>query len=549
MAFPWDTNVNLEEVLSWKISVPDYQRDYAWDVDEATDFIGDLIDFVESKEESYLFGQFIFYDEGDIKYIIDGQQRITTTTIFMAVVRNIVATLEFDREDEDYTSFSSCILKTIGSEKKGEFKLTIKGNGRSYFEQYIQRASKPKNGGKYKATKHIKKVYDVLESSILDYIDDCKNDQEKFETIYKITNRLMNGFVVSTISTSDLSQAYTIFETLNSRGKDLEPSDLLKNYFFQRCKSNLSLVKNEWAEIDNEMDEAKASITHFIRCYWNSGNDLVRQRALYRAISKELKSDDEVKQFVDGLYNTYQVYLSMFDPQHYDYFKKAEIQDIIQNLSILNAKMYYPIVMACVRSDVDVGCLHKVLKAIESLIVRNIIIGPENANTYESEFSQYANKITAEGSNAVDEVIKIIKNKTLSDDRFSAYFEKATIKETKVSRLILAEIYNFENGKELKINPNTSEVNVEHIMPQSNEIWNVSKDIHDNYLNYLGNQTLLLKEDNASVSNDNFSVKKIAYSRSKLKQNAVYFANISSWGKDEIEERQKALLKTALRRW
>ncbi len=548
MAFNWTPNVSLNSIFNDKLYIPDYQRDYAWGEDQASDFIEDLIDYSKYRkgDDSYLLGQFIFYEEDNKMYIIDGQQRIVTTVIFMSVVRNIVNTFVIDKTDEDVNQFYSYIYNILGSEKKGDFKLTIKGNGHTYFEKHILRSEEPTTHSRLKATRNMFTVYSLFKNRILSDVENYKSDQDKFNRIYELTTNLVLNFLVSKITTKEMSQAYTIFETLNSRGKDLEPADLLKNYLFNKSKTSETLVKEQWNMVDNALDNAKESLTHLLRSYWNSSHEITRTKLLYRAISKNIKTEGQALDFVNGLAKVHEAYLSMRKPDSFNYFENKQIIERFIGLKLLNAKLYYPIVLACVNKDVDKETLVNILSAIETLIVRNIVIGPENANKFESIFSAYACEISS-GVDA-NKVISKIKSVTIDDDLFSSYFQTASIKETTVSRYILTEIYNIENGGELKINTNSAEVNLEHIMPQNKKRWNVSEEDHKRYLYYLGNQTLLLSSDNTSASNDSFSEKKIIYSRSKLKQNQELM-NYNVWGKEEIETRQDRLLKTALKRW
>lgn len=392
--------------------------------------------------------------------------------------------------------------------------------------------------------KNIYSVYSLFNDSLIDYIKDLRDDEEKFNKIYKLINSLLQHFFLSKIVTEDFSQAYIIFETLNSRGKDLEPSDLLKNHFFHLGGPN---VKDEWNEFSSILNDGRESITQFIRVYWNSKNELVRQRQVYRVISKSIKDRKGAVAFVEGLNKSVKYYLSMVNPNSYNEFNDTRIQNILSNLKILSARLYYPIIISCVEIKADNKSIYKLLKAVENLTVRNIILGPENANKFEKKFSDYALQIRADMS--VDDVIEKIRSETSTDDLFERSFGMATIKDTSVSRYILASIYNYQNGNEFIINPNSSSVNVEHIMPRNKNQWpQITTMEHDSFLYYIGNQTLLKSEDNTSVSNDPFIEKKKVYSKSKIPQNS-YFDKISDWNASEIEKRQKELFKVAVKCW
>lgn len=137
--YSWYTSVKLETIFDDHINVPEYQREYSWGVEEADDFFNDLKRFSESDDDEYLFGQFIFYKDKDKKDIdvIDGQQRLVTTVIFLSVARNIVSSLDIDHDSEEYTQFRQWVIKVIGSEQKEDFKLTLNGKANNYFFKNI----------------------------------------------------------------------------------------------------------------------------------------------------------------------------------------------------------------------------------------------------------------------------------------------------------------------------------------------------------------------------------------------------------------------------
>ena len=115
---------NISAILSGKsITVPNYQRAYSWDTDssnkshkQVNTFLSDLQDYVNSRSSTpYYFGHFLFEEKGENKYaIIDGQQRLTTTVIFLSAlykrlkqIRNIEKVDDFD--DDLYILYCNTI--------------------------------------------------------------------------------------------------------------------------------------------------------------------------------------------------------------------------------------------------------------------------------------------------------------------------------------------------------------------------------------------------------------------------------------------------------
>lgn len=83
-------------------TVPMYQRNYDWESDQIVDFWDDLVDLVEGNRNSHFFGQIVtFKNEDGRQEIIDGQQRLTTSLIFMAVIKDIATKMYQDNFAKD----------------------------------------------------------------------------------------------------------------------------------------------------------------------------------------------------------------------------------------------------------------------------------------------------------------------------------------------------------------------------------------------------------------------------------------------------------------
>lgn len=71
---------------SESVRIPAYQRAYSWEKKQCTQFLEDLL---EQKGKKYYLGQFLFEKDGNTLFIIDGQQRLTTTILFLSAIAKI----------------------------------------------------------------------------------------------------------------------------------------------------------------------------------------------------------------------------------------------------------------------------------------------------------------------------------------------------------------------------------------------------------------------------------------------------------------------------
>ena len=79
-----------------KIETPPYQRSFAWEKDQVKDLLRDIGDVIRANAPEYFLGTIVL-TPGDNQrlHVIDGQQRLASTTIFLAEIRNY-----FQRQDD-----------------------------------------------------------------------------------------------------------------------------------------------------------------------------------------------------------------------------------------------------------------------------------------------------------------------------------------------------------------------------------------------------------------------------------------------------------------
>ncbi|WP_259340291.1 HNH endonuclease family protein [Staphylococcus simulans] len=143
----------------------------------------------------------------------------------------------------------------------------------------------------------------------------------------------------------------------------------------------------------------------------------------------------------------------------------------------------------------------------------------------------------------------------MSDNQTIQYAKQLRISKSdgKKIRYILKTIYDLAFGNEMIVNSNTQYVNLEHILPQNpkeDSTWlkTFDKKTLDDYINSLGNLTLILGKKNSSLGNKEFYEKRVLLKESKISQNHE-IADNDSWGKKEIEDRTEYLANKIIQIW
>ncbi len=96
------------------------------------------------------------------------------------------------------------------------------------------------------------------------------------------------------LSVGSEEAAYTIFETLNDRGLDLSPLDLVKNHLFSKAdeKSQDAVrdMEERWAQMMATLSNVRAD--NFLKAFWTTRHGRIRSVDLFGAFKKEYGTSD-----------------------------------------------------------------------------------------------------------------------------------------------------------------------------------------------------------------------------------------------------------------
>lgn len=549
--------------------VPNYQRDYSWDEKvEVNDLWEDFYSVFINKIPEYFIGQIVVHvDENNKLNLIDGQQRTATIFILYLALRDkmdeMAQTNNYNpAQTKDLINKSNKInsILEVVDESDNDDKLFLGDADRDFFRDMIYRTQTAITlREKRPSRKRLIATYKFFYKKLTDTVDDISGTDGQYRFVIDFYNCLCNNFRLLYVETNDEAEAFMIFETLNARGKDLETSDLLKNYFFRTGSNNLDKIKKNWTNMSDTFENY--SITPYIRCLWNSKHEFCREKMLYRSIKKGCANNAQCLKFTNELCASTDVYLSMLDPENNTMFssgsKKDEIQEILKTLSRIGIKTYYPLILAYYNTYISSHTLRddilRILEAVRKLIVRDLVIAKGNPSSYEVVFADMAKRISDLDLVEVKDIINEIKANSIGDAQFESAFKEYKEKDSGAAkekiRYILRSIINKQSAP-MNVITNNMTVNIEHIMPQkiAGTNWQIPKDDHVTNLWKLGNLTLIENTINISASNADFDVKKTYYAQSKIKLTKD-LSNLSSWDIAAIDKRQDELWQIAKDIW
>ena len=552
-----------------KLYIPEYQRGYSWEEMQLDDFWIDLVQiYEENTRDEHFLGQVVIHKnkEDSKRYIIDGQQRISTAIILLDILRTKFKEIADSKNNNDANDDAEDInTRYIGrvSETKKEQYLSMGGVDKEFFIKYIQaRGPINYNDKKFEKKRLKPSNYNIFyaskffEDKISKFI--TKKTPNEYIELNKLYQCLINQFILMTVETDDINEAYIIFESLNARGKALETADLLKNHILRKAHNDLSSATETWNTIIDNLDNIDP--TKFIRYYWNSTKKFAREKDLFKSLRKDISSQSDVNTLLSNLRSLSKVCAAILHPDDNKEFDLTELNERLLEMQKLDASSYIPIIFALRLQNYSKEDINEVLKAIETLIVRNFVVSGLVANKYELEFAQIAKSISdktwppnSDSSSSKmptkDDILKKLYSLMVSDEEFINNFRIFNSKKNAVIRYLLRKINNFDIN-ETKIVDDSNRVHVEHILPKKiNDEWiNFNDEDHETYLWRLGNLTLLGQEYNNRAKNKGFDKKKEIYKKSEIKMTRD-LVSIDDWTTFTIVKRQEDFAEIALRIW
>lgn len=344
--------------------IPPYQREYAWGQKHWSAFIDDI----ESFDGEHFLGSIICID-GDIDYlrnqeiyknlpldanqkmscneVIDGQQRLTTTSILsLAIYNKMTALLKSEElyevlDEEEVDDYKSEVreirqlicIKISGGERKTDIDRLFPSLQNSNLADYqalinevikSKEETKPKNYGNRK----IKKAYDFFGTRLDDLCKD-KTGKDAVKNLLAFYKKLSHCFIVK-ITVDSASSALMLFDSLNNRGTPLTPIDLIKTKaIFKRGENNTTLneANDEWQKIINNIPRYENQV-RYLRHYYQAfmHNPKVKidnitkitKANLIDVYSKIIGSDDRFAVVYDDLLKKSEIYGAMTNPKALD---------------------------------------------------------------------------------------------------------------------------------------------------------------------------------------------------------------------------------------
>lgn len=549
-----DTNVERLFTSDFLV-IPRFQRPYSWDDENLEEFWNDV---VQAEGEDYFIGSMVLYQSGRQQYgVVDGQQRLTTITILLCVIRNAFQELGsanlakglhalIERGDRD--SVNRYVVMTETSYPF--FAEEIQKFGEKDFETEPQREER-----RLQASFNFfeKKVLGILHS--VDKDSAISKDDKPGSKISRLKELRDSVLFLSLIriELDNEDDAYLIFETLNTRGKDLALTDLLKNHFLKTIKGKGSVdsAKELWTKILSTINGSEVDIDPdtFFTHSWSSKFEATTQQKAYKKIKSVVRARN-AKDHLTGFVTDAEHYVAIFNPEQGWNKDQKEIIASLTAMRIFKISQHTPGVLSLVRAYksglISERTLKRALKAIEDFhFLFTAVTSSRSSGGISAMYSSFGRKLfEASDSNeagvVVNELIDKLVERKPSQSEFIAGFEQLTFtnNNTKQSSLVRYILQKLAKHQKLAFSDDAANLTIEHIYPQSKVDGTWSVDI----VGSLGNLILLTQKDNGELKDDSFK-KKIEVLKTLNGSVPEEVLNAPAWTPDIVQSRTQDLAR------
>lgn len=602
-------SLSIQQLFSNRVfHVPDYQRGYAWEAPQRTDFLEDLE--ILAPDKDHYTGTVVLHQTGGSRPlvdeegrayqpfdVVDGQQRLTTVVLLLDAIRRALSSLGGETITlADGIRKSYVATKDIAGQPL--YRLVLNADCDHYFRATALSDVPGPEGPQISSEKRLAEARAEFERYLAQEREAQREEYRSWLTdLYlKASTRLK----VTLYQVETTAEVGVIFEVMNNRGKLLSELEKVKNYLLYAGSTislphNLSQVVNDtWAEIfrqlmaaglDQSVDEDQLLRAHWLtyfdpqpREYHGSQSikaefDIRKFRDNHRALL------DGLVRYAEGLRQSCVAYCDARSPERSTSFASLGNQQGFQaDIRFWSAKLtrtgfvapFLPLLIATrLRFGSDGRKYLELVRLCELFAFRVNRLLSRRSDAGQARLFRAANELQSGGisfDEALDRVYVVLQelapDNEVTNKFGQEYFNWYDWAGLRYFLYEYEEHIASQKGTAPKVSwdevrRREKQDTIEHILPQSafDHYWRDRFDssARGRYVNDLGNLTLT--KNNASYSNKPFPDK-----RGRTDQTTPCYANsplfierqlasLEDWTPEEIERRKGRLVRWALERW
>jgi len=551
--------------------VPNFQRPYSWSREQLDDYWEDVV----LAKGDFFFGSTVTWVSekrdlfNDTYSIIDGQQRLTTSAILLSVVRDAFEKVADEHRGEDGFDEDAALRQAettqkylLATDDDGNKHPVLKRSEPMFYETIQNPSAIPSGVSWNRSAEQIGFARSLFETKVLNELQ-ALAPELKVERLKSIRSNTLKARVIQVELASE-EDGFLIFETLNTRGADLQLSDLVKNLLIRGGATEAQdrdAITARWDRLANRVQTGRLNsdaVDRFIWQSWNSRRAAVKEPELFKEIKRRVGNSPSAHLDYLSELETDATTYEWLEAEHVQVHRRAagvrnaftlpDFVDSVRALAIFNVSVANSTVMAVTRKYAETKLITQpqvieVLRLVECFHFQfNALTSSGSTGGTRGRYNRFAVRLE-EAANSADVVSAIAdlrdklvqslpaRPRVLENFRTLFYAPRRQLNQAQKlrGRKIFIAYVLMSYAKRAGLLPagqNLLSWSVEHIKPQS-----LASGDHTDPVYSIGNLTLLTSALNSKLGDATLPAKLAA-----LKKGSAYFdAELQGWEASGVE--------------
>ena len=531
----------------YQFDIPEYQRPYSWTEEQTSALVEDVLAAVDRNDPAYFLGSIVLIKEpkGPDAEVVDGQQRLTTLTILLCVLRNLSPSDDWKKALEGRIQAKGDVIRQVADRPR----LSVRLEDRDFFQQtFLNRDGVHRH---FEGNALIERRQRMRDNAVCLY-ETLRNKDENARR--DLVRYLDDRCYLAVVSASDRNSAYRIFSVMNDRGLDLSPTDILKAEIIGDLpQEHRSRYTQQWENTEDELerDGFRDLFAHIRMIYMRTKQHNTLNAEFVESVLSTTTSVGFMKDILKPYANTYGDIVG----SEYSATQNAEgVNGYLRHLSVLDNNDWIPPAMLFLQRNGDDS--QEVLNFIRDLerLAYGLFLRRDNINTRINRYRELIAQIE-EGSDLwgdgsplqlTREERQDIKHRLDGDIYSLTYVRKPLL--LRLNAMNSTGVVQYQHRI----------ITVEHVLPQNpadgSEWLNLFPDEQKrlSWCHRVANLVLLSRRKNSQASNYDFDTKKQKYFQTgpvDLFSLTVQVLAESEWTEGVLQKRQDELLKRMCKEW
>lgn len=553
-------DIDVESLLSGRFfSIPRFQRPYSWE-DENIQELWD--DVMSARGEDYFIGSMVVYREGKQEFsVVDGQQRLTTITILLCALRDAYAELG----NEDLALGLHQLVERPNRSNKNEYVLRTETSF-PYLQEKILKYGDPDIDGLPELSEELalKRASALLTERVGSLISAIDLDRSipadeklevKIDRLTAVRDSVLNLKIIL-VKLENEDDAYLIFETLNTRGKDLAVTDLAKNHLTKilKAKGSVDSVKLKWNSMLQTIHESAADIDSdaFLYHFWASRHEAVPMKKLYSVMKRRVTAKN-ARAYLDALVRDSEYYRAIHEPSYMWMKSERDLARSLAAIQLFRVVQPTPALLAVVRAYKDGKIkLRKAVEVVDAIekfhFTFTAITSSRSSGGISGMYASFARKLheSSDSNQAAMEIkafIEKLRKRRPPVEEFLLGFRAVVFTNTNTKQKGLARyiLRKFAEDCSFKFAVDWDDLTIEHFAPQA---WIGTPGWEDGTVGQLGNLFLI-----DGQANERLASKSPAEKRKYLAAEGLsapdFILQRAAWGPEDVSAHTEHMAKHA----